>query len=112
MVDKAEHEQKSGLELHVGNEVAINCNSGQFFGVLHSISIPAGEIYLFPSLVYEADGKRMRIEHKLPTVISLGNFTGGKDYAIKALGEGYLREAVALSHKNSGKLGFITEPLK
>jgi hypothetical protein len=106
MAEQNREEPKSGLEANVGKVVAINCNSGQFLGVLQSISYSLGEVYLLPSVVFEADGKRMKLEGARPTVVSLGNFKDGKDYAIRPLDEKYLEDIVRLSRKEIGLFGF------
>lgn len=97
---------KNALEINLEKEVIINCQSGTFLGVLSAIGTGTREIYLLPSIVYEPDGKTMRLETEFPTVISASHFEGDRLYSIRPFRDGYLAEAVALSQRASCIVGF------
>jgi hypothetical protein len=108
MVTRKQFLGKTSLEMNMGQEVVIMCDSGEFLGIVNSSSYEQGEVYLLPHIQWSPDKKKAAIEREMPLTISLAHFMGDRKYVIIPKPTGYMQSVIDMTNSRN-YIGFGQE---
>ncbi len=89
---------------YIGKEIVIQFGNTSVMGVFSSVNTKGGYATILPSMVYEADDERVRIERATPTRITL-HLIENKDSGaiIRPMQSGYLEARATHINRNADK---------